>query len=183
MRQRERIQRFVSVLWDWFDHHKRDLPWRDLRITDDAQRAYQILVSEVMLQQTQVARVITVYQHFLQLFPELQDLADASNKDVLLAWRGMGYNSRALRLRDAAKEIVQLSEVRSTKYEVRRNCTFFPSTMNELTAIKGIGPYTAAAIRNFAFHLPTPCLDTNIRRVLHRAFYGPEHPEIGRAHV
>ena len=153
---------FVNVIWEWYASHKRTLPWRDLTIEDETQRAYRILVSEVMLQQTQVERVKVMYRTFLERFPTLSSLADASNRDVLLAWRGMGYNSRALRLRDAAKVIVE------------RFDGVFPKEMDLLSSIKGVGPYTAAAIRNFAFNLPTPCIDTNIRRILHRTFVGPE---------
>ena len=159
MNRKEKISVFVDCIWQWYAEHKRDLPWRDLDIEDDTQRAYQILVSEIMLQQTQVSRVKIVYRNFLEQFPKISDLADASNKDVILAWRGMGYNSRALRLRDAAREVENGK---------------FPREMEALQKLPGVGHYTAAAIRNFAFNIPTPCLDTNIRRILHRTFYGPE---------
>jgi A/G-specific adenine glycosylase len=156
------IDGFGKTILAWYARHKRVLPWRDLRVKNDTQRAYLILVSEVMLQQTQVARVEVLYKRFIREFPHLQALAKASNREVITAWRGMGYNSRALRLRDAAKKIVQdFGQV-------------FPINTDELLSIKGIGHYTAAAVRNFAFDLPTPCLDTNIRRILHRYFYGPE---------
>jgi A/G-specific adenine glycosylase len=163
----DRIRAFVAEIWAWYARHKRTLPWRDLNIKNPTERAYRILVSEVMLQQTQVPRVIIKYKEFLERFPTLESLASASNKDVLLVWRGMGYNSRALRLRDAAREI------ENGKWKMEN----FPTSMNELTSIKGIGTYTAAAIRNFAFNLPTPCLDTNIRRILHRTFVGPENAD------
>ncbi len=165
MNRSERITLFTETIWDWYARHKRTLPWRDLRIQDDAQRAYRILVSEVMLQQTQVSRVIVIYKRFLRQFPRLADLAAASNRDVILAWRGMGYNSRALRLRDAAATIMT------------EHAGHFPEDFEELLSIKGIGPYTAAAIRNFAFNIPTPCIDTNIRRILHRTFFGPENTD------
>ena len=145
--------------------HKRSLPWRDLVDRDDTERAYKILVSEIMLQQTQVSRVIGAYKRFLDPFPTISDLALASNKEVIIAWKGMGYNSRALRLRDAARTIVN------------EYAGVFPQEYNHLLAIKGIGPYTAAAIRNFAFNIATPCIDTNIRRILHRTFFGPEHAD------
>ena len=103
MNRKDRISAFVETVWDWYGRHKRDLPWRDLRDADPAERGYKILVSEVMLQQTQVSRVEIMFRSFLERFPKIQDLASASNRDVILAWRGMGYNSRALRLRDAAK--------------------------------------------------------------------------------
>lgn len=153
---------FVSALWDWFARHKRTLPWRDLQEKDASHRAYLVLVSEVMLQQTQVSRVHILFKRFLEQFPTAAALAKASNKDVLLAWRGLGYNSRALRLRDAAKEITE------------QHRGVFPQELDQLLRIKGIGAYTAAAIRNFAFGLPTVCIDTNIRRILHRVFIGPE---------
>ncbi|MFH0851270.1 MAG: A/G-specific adenine glycosylase, partial [Candidatus Peregrinibacteria bacterium] len=107
MRREEHIRAFVEVIWQWFTCHKRSLPWRDLKVRDDTERAYRILVSEVMLQQTQVFRVKVVYVRFLKQFPTLRSLAEASNREVIRAWRGMGYNSRALRLRDAARRIVE----------------------------------------------------------------------------
>ncbi|HLD08157.1 MAG TPA: hypothetical protein VJB60_03765 [Candidatus Peribacterales bacterium] len=161
----EQIRAFVDMLWEWHGNHKRLLPWRDLTIKNDTERAYRILVSEVMLQQTQVSRVILIYKRFLREFPKIQDLAHASNRGVILAWRGMGYNSRALRLRDAAQIIL------------REHGGKFPKEMEELQSIPGIGHYTAAAIRNFAFHIPTPCIETNIRRVLHTIFFGPPNED------
>lgn len=163
MNHSERTIRFTEEIWKWYVRHKRMLPWRDLRIADDVQRAYRILLSEVMLQQTQVERVKVIYKRFLERFPSITDLAKASNRDVLMAWRGMGYNRRALMLRDGARYVL------STRV--------FPQEMNELMRIPGVGHYTAAAVRNFAFNIPTPCLDTNIRRILHRTFIGPENSD------
>lgn len=162
MKESDRIHIFCDELWQWFAAHKRTLPWRDLKIADQNQKAYLVLISEIMLQQTQVSRVIILYKNFIHQFPHLKALSQASNKEILIAWRGLGYNSRALRLRDAAKTIVE-------KFDGQ-----FPSSMEDLLSIKGIGHYTAGAIRNFAFGIPTPCLDTNIRRILHRFFIGPE---------
>ncbi len=153
---------FAGHIWGWYFRHKRSLPWRDVQITDDTQRAYMVLVSEVMLQQTQVPRVEVIFKRFLREFPTLADLARASNRDVILAWRGMGYNARALRLRDAARTVIE-------KFDGA-----FPRDVTSLRSINGIGPYTAAAILNFAFNIPTPCIDTNIRRIIHRVFTGPE---------
>lgn len=164
MNRSERIAIFVQEIWAWYARHKRELPWRDLTVQDDTERAYQILVSEIMLQQTQVARVKIVFKDFLSKFPKIADLARTSNKEVILAWRGMGYNNRALRLRDCAKAVVE-------------NNNTFPTDMKQLQALPGVGHYTAAAIRNFAFNIPTPCLDTNIRRILHRTFVGPEYAD------
>lgn len=184
MRHDDRIQAFVKTIWSWYAEHKRTLPWRDLPDSDPAMRAYKILVSEVMLQQTQVSRVKIVFKSFLERFPTIQDLALATNREVLLAWRGMGYNSRAIRLRDAAR-VIETSFLRffvssnasSTNKRKNEQTIVFPSSMEELLQIPGIGSYTAAAIRNFAFHIPTPCIDTNIRRILHRTFVGPENPD------
>lgn len=156
MQHADHLREFVAKIWQWYARHKRELPWRDVQVADDTQRAYMVLVSEVMLQQTQVSRVQIIFKQFLERFPTIEHLAHASNRDVLIAWRGMGYNSRALRLRDAARAIVMGRE--------------FPRSIEELTAIPGIGPYTAAAIRNFAFGIPTPCVDTNIERILTRVF-------------
>jgi len=165
MQRQNRIVGFVDTIWQWYVLHKRILPWRDLSISSDTERAYRILVSEIMLQQTQVERVRVTYCKFLDQFPLLRDLALASNSAVIQAWRGMGYNSRALRLRDAARVIVE------------RHHGMFPEEMEDLQAIQGIGHYTAAAIRNFAFNIGTPCIDTNIRRILHRTFVGPERAD------
>jgi A/G-specific adenine glycosylase len=152
-------------LWDWFDANKRTIPWRDLTIKNDTDRAYRIWISEVMLQQTQVPRVTETYKKFIQIFPDLESLGKASNAEILRAWKGMGYNSRALRLRDGARTIVE-------KYG-----RGFPRTVGELLSIKGIGPYTARAILIFAFDEPHPAIDVNIRRILHRFFVGPETTE------
>ncbi|MFA7682009.1 MAG: hypothetical protein WCX61_03185 [Candidatus Peribacteraceae bacterium] len=163
MRRHERIQGFVEEIWKWYSRHRRDLPWRrDLSINDRNERAYRVLVSEIMLQQTQVERVKVIYKRFIEKFPTLVLLAAASDGQVILAWRGMGYNSRALRLRDAARTLI------------KNHDGMFPCDMPSLRALPGVGHYTAAAIRNFAFGIPTPCLDTNIRRIVHRVFIGPE---------
>lgn len=158
--ERLRMYKFTTSVWNWYRTHKRLLPWRDLTVSDDTQRAYMILVSEMMLQQTQVSRVIPAFQRFLEQFPTISDLARAGNSDVIRAWQGMGYNMRALRLRDAARTIVE-------KYHGE-----FPKDYDDLISIKGIGPYTAGAIRNFAFDLPTACADTNIERIISRVFIG-----------
>lgn len=165
MTQADRTAAFVRLLGAWYARHRRDLPWRDLRDQDQSERAYRVMVSEVMLQQTQVPRVVVKYKEFIQRFPSLKALSKASNAEILIAWRGMGYNSRALRLRDAAHTIVERWQGE------------FPSGMEDLLSIKGLGAYTAAAIRNFAFDLPTPLIDTNVRRMLHRTFVGPESPD------
>ncbi len=165
MTQSERIQLFTTGIWDWFERNKRTLPWRDLRVKDADHRAYLVLVSEIMLQQTQVPRVQILYKEFIQKFPRMEDLAKASNAEILIAWRGLGYNNRALRLRDAARIIT--GEHRG----------IFPRTTEELQEIPGIGHYTASAVLNFAFGIPAACIDTNIRRILHRFFVGSENAD------
>lgn len=165
MRRSEKIIVFTQLIWQWYADHKRVLPWRDLPDADDSARAYKVLVSELMLQQTQVSRVINMYKKFIQTFPDLQSLSKATNAQVIRQWSGLGYNSRALRLRDIARVI-------STEHG-----GVFPHDFNTLLSLKGIGAYTAGAICNFAFNIPTPCIDTNIRRILHRVFVGPERPD------
>ncbi|MBI2476982.1 A/G-specific adenine glycosylase [Candidatus Uhrbacteria bacterium] len=134
----------VVRLMRWFKKHGRDLPWRH---THDP---YRILVSEVMLQQTQVSRAIVFYSAWLTHFSDWKTLAAASNGEVLRQWTGLGYNRRALQLRDAARFIVQHG---------------VPMHESEWRAIKGIGVYTAAAVTAFAMRQPTLPVDTNIRRV------------------
>lgn len=165
MNEAERIHLFTTGIWDWFSVHKRTLPWRDLKEKDSDHRAYLVLVSEIMLQQTQVSRVIVLYKNFIQKFPRIEDLAKASNSEILIAWRGLGYNNRALRLRDAARKIAHQHD------------GMFPRTIEGLEAIPGVGHYTASAVLNFAFGIPAACLDTNIRRILHRFFVGVENAD------
>jgi A/G-specific adenine glycosylase len=134
--------------------HRRDLPWRHTR------NPYHILVSEVMLQQTQVQRVIPKYRAFLKRFPTTAALARARFADVLQIWIGLGYNGRALRLWRCATEIVH-------KHGGR-----IPRDPDELERLPGIGPYTAAAVASFAFGAHVPVVDTNVRRVLKRTLLG-----------
>lgn len=142
----------------WYARNVRTLPWRG--IADP----YAILVSEVMLQQTQVERVIPKYRAFLDAFPTLQSLADAQPADVIRLWAGMGYNGRAVRLHRLAQEVVEHHD------------GVLPRTADELRKLPGIGPYTAAAVSSFAFGEPVPVLDTNIYRVLSRVVHGIEAP-------
>lgn len=153
----------------WFREEGRSFPWRDLERSPEGhvtpRRApydpWLILVSEVMLQQTQASRVAEKIGSFIQRFPEPRALAAAVSADVLIAWRGLGYNSRGLRLRDAAHRIVD-----AFAGEV-------PSTYAELRSLPGIGDYTARAVLCFAFGQDITPLDVNIERVLSRIFYGP----------
>ena len=134
----------------WYRKNGRQLPWRN---EDDP---YRVLVSEVMLQQTQVSRVLTKYPRFLKRFPSLRKLADAKTSDVIKAWEGMGYNNRALRLQRLA--VTVLDEHRGR----------IPGNIQELEALPGIGRYTAHALACFSFGQQVPVVDTNIKRVLTR---------------
>ncbi len=142
----------------WYERNARVLPWRGI---DDP---YAILVSEIMLQQTQVERVIPKYHAFLEAFPTLRALADAQSADVIRIWAGMGYNGRAVRLHKLAREVVD------------RHNGELPRTADELRKLPGIGPYTAAAVASFAFGEPVAVLDTNIYRVLSRTVHGVDAP-------
>jgi A/G-specific adenine glycosylase len=141
---------FRKALVEWFVQAGRKLPWRE---TDDP---YRILVSELMLQQTQVATVKGYYARWLEQFPTMQELARAEERDVLRAWEGLGYYNRARNLHRCAKVIVS-----------ERNGQL-PSTAEELLRLPGIGRYTAGAVRSFAFNLPAPIVDGNVARVLSR---------------
>src|SRR5947208_1523348 len=143
----------------WYAAEQRELPWR---ATHDP---YAILVSEIMLQQTQVDRVLPKYQQFLAAFPTLADLAAASTADVISVWVPLGYNRRAVSLQSIARQVM-------AEYDGH-----IPKTIDELLKLKGIGRYTAGAIACFAYHKQVATVDTNIRRVLHRIFLGLEHPE------
>ncbi len=131
----------------------RDLPWRRTR------DPYGIWLSEVMLQQTQVARVLERWPQWLDRFPDVAALANASTADVLAAWQGMGYNRRALALKAAAEELMRAYDGE------------FPRETRELCALPGIGPATAQGIRAFAFDLPGVYLETNVRTVMLHHFF------------
>jgi A/G-specific adenine glycosylase len=141
-----------ELLAAWFAAHGRDLPWRRTR------DPYSVLVSEVMLQQTQVERVIPRYLRWLERWPSAEALAASPAGDVIREWQGLGYNRRALALHRAAQQVAAHG---------------WPA---DLTELPGIGAYTAAAVRNFAFGEPVLPLDVNVRRVLERtgAEFGPE---------
>ena len=145
-------RQFQHRLQQWYFRHGRDLPWR--RTTD----AYAILVSEVMLQQTQVERVVDYYQRFLQRFPTIAALAAAPLEEVLTVWQGLGYYQRARHLHQAARYIMEQHQ------------GVFPDTFAEVAALPGVGRYTAGAVLCFAFGQRLPILDTNVQRVLERVF-------------
>lgn len=146
---------FSAVLLDWFARNGRDLPWRD---TSDP---YAIWLSEVILQQTRIAQGRDYWVRFMKQFPGVNDLAAASEDEVLRLWQGLGYYSRARNLHTAAKQIVALGR--------------FPDTFEEIKQLKGVGDYTAAAIASIAFGLPVAVVDGNVYRVLSR-YFGIETP-------
>jgi len=144
------------ALLAWFAANARELPWRRTR------DPYRVLVSEIMLQQTQVERVIPKYLAFLEAFPSLAALAAAPVSEVIRLWAGLGYNRRAVNLQRAARAVLDA------------HGGVFPHEVEALRALPGIGPYTAGAVACFAFEQDVAFMDTNIRRVLRRAMVGPD---------
>lgn len=161
--KRPSIKSFQRMVLDWYGLNGRhSLPWRPptLKLRRDGNcDPYKIMVSEVMLQQTQVDRVIEFYKSFLRAFPTARRLAQASVKDLLGHWKGLGYNRRALNLQRAAQLIVQ-------KYG-----GVFPKKVEDIEALPGIGPYTARAIATFALNQPHVFIETNIRRIFIHHFF------------
>jgi len=152
------IKAFQTKILSWYKKNKRDLPWRETR------DPYRILVSEVMLQQTQVSRVIPKYEAWLDAFPTIEALANAKTSEVLRLWSGLGYNRRALYLQKTAKA---LQELRISNYELRNEKdTYWPKTIEALKKLPGIGEYTAAAVACFAFDQQVAVVDTNVRKVI-----------------
>ena len=146
---------FTTLLLDWFRENRRPLPWRETR------DPYAIWLSEVILQQTRIAQGTAYWQRFIERWPTVEDLAAATEDEVLREWQGLGYYSRARNLHAAARQIVELGH--------------FPNTMEEIRRLKGVGDYTAAAIASIAFDLPEAVVDGNVYRVLARHF-GIETP-------
>ena len=145
-------QAFRRRLLTWYRRHGRDLPWRDTR------DPYSILVSEVMLQQTQVDRVLPKYHEWLDRYPSFEALAEAAEDEVVETWRPLGYNIRPRRLQAIARE------------SMARYGGTLPEDEEALRSFKGIGAYTAGAVRSFAFGKRAAILDTNVARVLFRVF-------------
>lgn len=143
---------FSDILLNWYKTQKRNLPWRG---TDNP---YYVWLSEIILQQTRVVQGLPYYLSFVENFPTIQDLADATEQQVLKLWQGLGYYSRAKNLHHTAKIIA---------YQMNG---FFPTTYNEIVKLKGIGDYTASAIASICFNEPTAVVDGNVYRVLSRIF-------------
>jgi A/G-specific adenine glycosylase len=153
---------FQETVWEYYRHHGRHMPWRQPE-ADGSFDPYKIMVSEIMLQQTQVARVIPKYQAFIAAFPDVQSLARAPLSRVVQLWSGLGYNRRAKYLHLAAQQIAQESK--------------FPQTLNTLSKLPGVGKHTAGAILVYAYNQPEPFLETNIRTVYIHHFFA-DHPDL-----
>jgi len=143
---------FVRKLLIWYKKAARDLPWRETR------NPYAVLVSEFMLQQTQVSRVLDFYPRFLKRFPTIDALARARPKAVMEEWDGLGYYARARNLHKLAREVSQ------------RHDGMLPESPEDLRTLPGVGPYTAGAVACFAYEQPVAAVDTNVKRVLGRVF-------------
>ncbi len=163
----KRAARFRRALSRWYRSNGRDLPWRR------TSNPYRILVSEVMLQQTQVATVLPYYRRWLERFPDLAVLAHAEESDVLHAWQGLGYYTRARNLHAAARYVTQNFAGK------------IPAQLEEIARLPGVGRYTAGAIATFAFDHPVPIVEANIARVLARLTNCkiPIDSAAGRAHL
>ena len=156
-------QPFTRKLLAWYARAGRDLPWRRTR------DPYRVLVSEFMLQQTQVIRVAEYYPRFLERFPDLETLAHAKPRAVREAWDGLGYYARARNLHALAKHVT------------RRHDGTLPDKPEELRQLPGVGPYTAGAVASFAYEKPVPAVDTNVARVIRRVFFGRATGSVQRA--
>ena len=141
---------FTEAILKWYQENRRSLPWRG---TTDP---YPVWLSEIILQQTRIAQGQAYWERFMERFPTVRDLANASEDEVLRLWQGLGYYSRARNLHAAAKQIAAAGR--------------FPDTLDGIRALKGVGDYTAAAIGSIAFGLPAAVVDGNVYRVLARYF-------------
>lgn len=166
---------FETTIWKYYSKNKRDLPWR---YTTDP---YHILVSEVMLQQTQVSRVILKYEEFIKKFPTIESLANASKAEVLTLWQGLGYNRRALFLKRACEALFAES-LKSPKSTSKAKSPQFPTTREELLKLPGIGQSTSGALLAFAFNTPVPFIETNIRAVF-LYFFFKESSSVSDIHI
>lgn len=161
----DRITDFQETIWDYYRAHKRAMPWRD------DPTPYNVLVSEIMLQQTQVPRVLPKFAEFMARFPDIKALANAPLADVVTHWSGLGYNRRAKFLHEAAKAVVQ------------NHGGVLPGSYDALVALPGIGPNTAGAILAYAFEQPVVFVETNIRTVIISHFFADSDERITDAQI
>ena len=150
------VSLFQEIIYNYYSENGREFPWRETRVTVDP---YHILVSEIMLQQTQTGRVVKKYKQFIEAFPDFDSLANASLREVLELWQGLGYNRRAKALKETANVVV-------TDFKGK-----LPSSPDVLIKLPGIGEYTASAVATFAFNEPTVFIETNIRSVFIHFFF------------
>jgi A/G-specific adenine glycosylase len=160
---RTHVRRLMTRLRHWFRRHGRDLPWRRTR------DPYHVLVSELMLQQTQVSRVVDYYERWLQRFPTLHDVARARPRQVREAWEGLGYYARVRNLQQLARTVAPNGEPNHA----------LPSEPAALQALPGVGAYTAGAVASFAYERRAALVDTNVARVLLRLFAPRYNPRSG----
>ena len=153
-----------TLILDWFAREGRSFPWRY-----ESPDSYHVLISEYMLQQTQTSRIAERFPIFLEQFPDIHVLSKANNQEMIVAWQGLGYNNRALRLRDCAKAIIELHQ------------GMIPADFDALIQLPGIGPYTASAIMAFAYGKDIAVIDVNIRRIYQRMQGMPDTEKISHA--
>lgn len=153
---KQQIQTFQAFIWQFYHLNKRDFAWRNV------DNPYYVVVSELMLQQTQTHRVVPKFEQFIAAFPDFHTLAQASLRDVLSAWQGLGYNRRGKYLQQIAQHVIE-------KFNGE-----LPNDINLLQTLPGIGPYTAGSVSAFAFNQPTVFIETNIRSVFIHSFYRDE---------
>jgi A/G-specific adenine glycosylase len=142
-----------STILTWFDNNQKVYPWRS-----ESPHPYHVLLSEYMLQQTQASRIALKFPEFINTFPTIEKLSNATNAQMIIAWQGMGYNNRAIRLRDCAKQIMDTFN------------GIIPNNYTDLLSLPGIGTYTASAILSFAFKQNISVIDVNIHRIYSRVF-------------
>src|SRR3989344_6034503 len=147
------IKKFQKTVWDFYKKNKRNFPWR--KTTDP----YKILVSEIMLQQTQADRVVRYYEKWLKRFPDFKSLAGAQFSEIYPFWQGLGYNRRGFALKKCAQKAVEEFGGK------------LPADVTLLETFPGIGPYTARAVSIFSYNTPIACIETNIRRVFIHHFF------------
>lgn len=157
----QKVQEFQQEVWDYYVRHGRSMPWRNIR-DDGTIDPYHILVSELMLQQTQVQRVVPKFKTFISVFPSIKVLSQAKLSDVVREWQGLGYNRRAKFLLQSAKKVMD------------QYAGVIPGTEEELQSLPGVGRNTAAAIYCYAFNKPTSFIETNIRTVFISHFFPDE---------
>jgi len=153
MHSQQQLTHFKKLIWDYYAEHKREFPWRNI------ENPYYIVVSEIMLQQTQTHRVIAKYEQFVSQFPTIESLAQAQQADVIKNWQGLGYNRRALALHRTARQIVHEHQ------------SIVPACPTILETFPGIGKATASSIAAFAYNKPTTFIETNIRTVFIHCFF------------